>query len=61
METKKIIISLLASIAVGVLVILAAYTERGYMAVGFEWVAAPLMFVLLHALDTETEEEAEND
>lgn len=61
METKKIIISLLASIAVGVLVILAAYHERGYMAFGFEWAAAPLMFVLLHALETEKEEEAKHE
>lgn len=61
METKKTIIRLLASIAVGVLVILAAYHERGYMAVGFEWAAAPLMFVLLHALSTDEEEEADNE
>lgn len=61
METKKTIISIMVSIAVGVLVILAAYHQRGYMAVGFEWVAAPLTFVLLHALNTDEEEDTEHE
>ena len=54
---KKIILTLLVSVAAGALAIYGAYLTRGYLAVGAEWAVPVLTAALLLYMEGEENEQ----
>ena len=53
---KRIILTLLLSIAAGALAVYGAYLSRGYWAVGMEWTVPVILAALLLYMEGETNE-----
>ena len=53
---KKIILTLILSLAAGALAVYGAYLARGYWAVGAEWVVPVITAALLLYMEGETNE-----
>lgn len=53
---KKIILTLMLSIAAGALAVYGAYLSRGYWAVGMEWTVPVILAALLLYMEGETNE-----
>ena len=53
---KKIILTLILSIAAGAIAVYGAYLSRGYWAVGSEWAVPVLTAALLLFMEGETNE-----